>query len=302
MTGAGPTVRQTLLPPLLTGVGFAVGRAIGKGPDWGGLYWQSPFTFAFLSGVMISLALRPLLVRVAWRRDGAALMALAVLLGMGPVAAWCRWWLGAAAGWAGMPFTVPPTMVPELLGDLLAAGLMGWLFRPRSGTIDPRNVAARWRRMRPRGGWGWRVAALGTTAVAIHLAVGGLDAWAQRRFPLEPLLAVNPWLRLTAAEGSGAAGGLLALGWLHGAVRTLPLLGVALVVRGTRLQTTLLYGMLLFVVGEFAPLVEQQPFPSPNWLALRVVLGALHAGLLGWAAARLVGEGPLVPPSGGSRP
>jgi hypothetical protein len=55
----------------------------------------------------------------------------------------------------------------------------------------------------------------------------------------------------------------------------------------------LVFGILPFVIGEFAPLMENQPFPSQSWLTARVVLSALGSALTGSAAAWLIGQPPL---------
>ena len=271
------TFRGTLLPPLLIGLGYAAAQAIGRGTGWEGLYWQSPFMFWFLSGLIMALAMRPVIARIPWRRDTAFGVAAAMLLGMGPVAEWCA-------------ALVPPNVVPELLGLFMAAGLMGGLFRPRGGEIGWADLRVRLKRHTPAG-WALRLGGLALAALGAGIVIGAVAVWSADALFVPPLLDINPWALLAEPNGDAAAPmQILAIGWLRALALVAPLVPVALVLRGTRLQVTLVFALLLFVIGDFAPMIEDQPFPSPLWLTARVALDALKAGLIGWCAAHLIGQ------------
>ena len=76
--------------------------------------------------------------------------------------------------------------------------------------------------------------------------------------------------------------------WLRGTLLFLPLVPIALVVRAKSAQMALVYSLLLFILGEFVPLMQDQPYFSTDWLILRTALGALRAAILGTAAALLI--------------
>ena len=83
---------------------------------------------------------------------------------------------------------------------------------------------------------------------------------------------------------------LLVLHALRALALFLPLMPIALAVRGSWLQIAAVFSLLLFIVGDFAPLIMDQPYPSTRWLLARTALGAVEALLLGAAAARLIGR------------
>jgi hypothetical protein len=153
-----------------------------------------------------------------------------------------------------------------------------------------------------------RLAAVAVLAVAFSLAAGWADARLETRTTLLyiPLMEPNPWLQLAGIwlrghAPAGAGGALLLLGilWLRGLALLAPLLPIALAVRGSRRQLTLVFTILLFVLAEFAPLMVDQPYPSLQWLAARTGLGLLRALVLGLAMAVAFG---LVRSRGGARP
>ena len=83
---------------------------------------------------------------------------------------------------------------------------------------------------------------------------------------------------------------LLAFEWLRGLALFLPLLPVALALRARWFQHTTVFALLFFIVGDFAPLLSEQPFTSlPGLLAVNG-LAAARALLLGGAGALLIGE------------
>jgi hypothetical protein len=310
-----PTLLATLLPPVGTGLGYAAAKAVGQGSAWGGLYWQSPFMFSFLSGLLIAVALRPILSRVPWQRGTAFALVLALFLAVGPPAAWSESRLVAALGLMGFPYALPRDVLPELLAAWVAGGLLAWLYCPRGGEIGLANLGRRLGRM-SAGHWVARLAALGGVVALISVGLGLADSQLVRDSAMPPLFPVNPWLRagLSGAEsaGNGAAGPwagaplagtggamLLLISWAKGLALALALLPIALVVRGRRAQLALVFSILPFVIGEFAPLIENQPFPSQSWLAARVGLAALGSAAIGAAAAWLIGQTPPPEPATG---
>lgn len=305
MSVAPPSLLSTLLPPLAAGIGYAAAKSLGKGAGWGGLYWQSPVMFSFLAGLLIALGLRPILTRVPWQRGAAFGLVLAGMLAIGPAGDWCEARLLAWSGVLGFPYDLPASALPELLGALAAAGLLAWLHRPSGGTIGLGNLRARLARLTGVQ-WLIRLSLLGIAAVTVAGVTGGLDALLSRQIGLPPMDPTNPWLRLwtlgaatVSANGVSAvsygAGGtaalaVLALGWLRGLALILPLVPIALVLRGTRTQIALVFTLVLFIIGEFAPLMENQPYPSASWLLVRVGIAAVGAAAIGTVTAWLIGQ------------
>ena len=82
---------------------------------------------------------------------------------------------------------------------------------------------------------------------------------------------------------------LLVLLWLRAVLMVVPLLPIAMALRGSWAQLTVVFTVLLFVVGEFAPLMVDQPYPSLRWLLLRTALGLGRSVVLGALTAALYG-------------
>jgi hypothetical protein len=294
-----PTLLSALLPPMLSALGYAAAKTLAQGSASGGLYWQSPAMYSFFAGLLVALGLRPILTRVPWKRGTAFAFVLACYLAIGPLAAWAEALLLEAAGAMGFPYALRRDAKPELLAAWVGAGLLAWLYRPRGGDIGWRSLRARMLR-RPPSVWGPRLALLGLAIAAISFASGLADATLARSGWMQPLSPANPWLRLSMAglEQAGwlAVPVILAGSWLRGLALAIPLWAIALVTRGARTQLALVFGLVVFILGGFAPLIEDQPFPSQTWLSLRVALEAIEAIGIGLAAAWLIG--PLSPQAG----
>lgn len=296
-----------LFAPLLVGLAYALGRHIAGDWYWPEIHAQSPFVLAFFSGLLITFAFRPVLLRVPWSRPAAMAMGLGILLGAGPAADWCLQWLIAQGAGTRMPYMLAPTLWAELLGALAAAAAMGRLLRPPGGSVGFAELAGRLA-IRTRRQWAARLGLLALAGVAVWLLFGWLDVlFADPARPLfVPLVSPNPWLQalgqgLEAGRGNGAGPGAHAFAWgaaarvlglygLRALALCLALVPIALVVRGRWVQVTLVFSLLLFIVGDFAPLMLDQPYPSTVWLLTRTALGALRAALLGGLAAALIGR------------
>jgi hypothetical protein len=286
-----------LFGPLLVGVAYGLVQALVPDFSLNFLYIQSPFVFTALSGVAIAFACRPVLLRIEWSRPTAMVLGMALVAGVGPLGDWVVSTLVVAGGLGAFPLNLPESGLALLLGALVAGAMMGWLFRPPGGLLDARELWARWR----FHSWGRRLgclALLAAAAVVLWIVTAVLDARQEEAATslYVPLVEPNYWLRMqglwmvrTGAAAGGAISALLALLWLRAVLMLLPLVPVALAVRGSWLQLTVVFTVLLFVLGEFAPLMVDQPYPSLRWLLLRtglglgrgVVLGALMAWLFG---------------------
>ncbi|MCH7476587.1 MAG: hypothetical protein IIA14_00615 [SAR324 cluster bacterium] len=308
-----------LAAPLLVGAAYGLGKTLPAG--WGAVAfnWPSPFTVAFLSGVLIAFACRPVLSRVPWSRGMAMGMGLAFLVCLGGLPDWAVAALAERMGIAAFPYDMPRPPGFDLIGIAAAALAMGLLFRLRGGWIDAANLRARLR-MRPLGAWAGRIALLAAGATLLSLLFGWADGLisASGTFRLAPLVSPNPWFKLLGALGTAGSAGngavpeplpwgiagsflLAAFYWLRGVLLFLPLVAIALVVRAKSAQMALVFSLLLFILGEFVPLMQDQPYFSTDWLILRTALGALRAAILGTAAALLITQraapSPVQPPS-----
>jgi hypothetical protein len=300
----------TVLAPLMAGAAYAAAHNLPG--EWlgSGAYLQSPLTLSFFSGLIIAFACRPVLLRIPWSRGVALILVLAILLGGGPAAGWCLAWLIDLLGLAPFPYILPRSILPNVLGALAIGGVMVVMFRPGGGDVDLASLRARLKQ-RTAGSWAMRLAAMAGLAVVLWLVAGWIEAlWAgthPRNFT--PVITPNLWIQVTSGgfEPGGAtmatveAGGvaaiargvsLLGLYALRALTLFLPLVPISLVLRGKWLQITAVFVLLLFIVGDFAPLIMDQPYPSTRWLLLRTATGAIQALLLGGAAARLIGQTP----------
>jgi hypothetical protein len=274
--------------PLVVAIGFAVGRTLGDAEAWFPLSWPSPLTLSLLAGLLLAFALRPVMTRLPWSRPTGALLGLALLVCLGPAADWPLHWLLDALGLQTLPPGSAHAAGFELAGALVAAMLIGLVYAQPIGGITPANLWARLG-VRGRGYWLGRLAVLAALAVLVRLLVGWLDAawWMGADTARAPLLAPNGWalLHMAWAGGSGPVALLLGGLWLRALVTFLPLLAIPLVLRAKVSQYLMVFAILLFVLGEFAPLMLDQPYFSGTWLGLRVAMGLLVSIVLGGAMA-----------------
>ena len=308
-TGPKGILTGTLLAPILVGVAYALGRNLTGGWLDGSFYLQSPLTLSFFSGLIVAFACRPVLLRISWSRGMALGLGLALLLGQGPVADWCLARLIEVLGLGPFPYIFPRNVLPDVLAALAAAGMMAVVFRPRGGGLPLAGLKARLK-LRGAGAWAGRLAALAVLAVGMWLVSGWLEALWSGTHPnsFTPVIAPNLWIQNTGGgfePGAAVANGtadpgaltalargvaLLALHALRALALFLPLMPIALAVRGSWLQISAVFSLLLFIVGDFAPLIMDQPYPSTRWLLARTALGVVEALLLGSVAARLIGR------------
>lgn len=302
--GAGS--KGVLFGPLLVGLAYGLAQHLVREGNWEFLYWQSPFVFTVLSGVAIAFACRPVLARIGWSRGAAASVAVGLLLGAGQMGDWLAASLTVAAGLGSFPINLPESGLSFFLAAGVAGTLMALLFRPPGGAIDARDL---WARLRYRS---WRtvlvrLVLLAAATVVLWLGIAWADAYLEESATTLYVLLVepNPWQRLGGLWLPGGAHSrwvgatlFLAILWLRAALAIAPLIPVALAIRGSWGQLTLVFAVLLFVLGEFAPIMVDQPYASLNWLLTRTLLGLARACVLGGAAAALFG---LIRESGAPR-
>ena len=294
------TARTIFLAPLAIGLFSALGQMAMERPQLDFFNWQGPLMFATLAGIAIALACRPALAKIPWTRSVAIALGLGLVVGIGAPGDWIAAWVLKAAGVSGFPMRLPISPIGITAGAVIMGVAMGLMFRPRGGEIHWRGV---WDRFLFHG-WGNRLgklALLGLGVVALWLAV----AWVDARFeeaatrlylPLLEPFEPNYWLRLQGVwqrqgppSGAVGAGMLLAVIWLRAVLMTAPLLPIALAIRGSRMQLTLVFTIILFVVGEFAPLLRAPVFSSLDWLMLRIALGLGRSALVAFAVVMLFG-------------
>lgn len=275
------------MAPLAIALGYALARTVGHSGAWINISWPGPFTLSLLVGLVLAFALRPVLTRLPWTRLTAAVLALALLLALGPVADWPLAWLADRLHIAALLPGSATALAYEVAGAAAAAALMGVLYAARGGTIGLVSVRARLG-LRPLSYWFGRLTLLASGAVVLNLILGWIDFrwWTGGTPDSAPLLFTNLWdyTRVALGQGVGAAAALVASHWLRALLLFAPMLAVPLMLRARRSQYLLVYAILLFVVGEFAPLMLDQPYFSSAWLVARVALGlvrsiALAAGM-----------------------
>lgn len=307
------TPRTVLFAPLLIGVASAFAQFAFADPGLNFVYLQSPFFFTALAGIAVAFACRPALARIPWSRRTAIGLALCLLAAIGPLGDWAAAGLLALLGLAVMPLNLPASPLPMLAGVAVAGVLMGVFFRPRGGEIDGRALWERFGFVSPwrRAG---RAALLALGIVGLRLLIARVDAGLEDSAEslYIPLVEPNYWLRIEGLwqahppfAGAVAVGLLGAVLWLRALLVVAALLPFALAIRGSRFQLILVFAILVFVVGEFAPLIPDQPFPSLGWLTARVGLGLFVSALVGMGMVAgfgvVRGEGEAAPGPPGSQ-
>lgn len=294
------TARTLFLAPLTIGLAAALGRLTLERPQLDFFYWQGPLAFTTLAGIAIALACRPALAKVPWSRSVAMALGLGLVAAIGPPGNWLAAWTLKAAGVSGFPMSLPTSPAGLAVGAVIMGVLMGLMFRPRGGEIDWRGLGSRFR----FHGWGkhlGKLALLAAGVVALWMAVAWVDARLEedpaRNFlsllePIEPnywYRLQGVWQRQSATSGLLGASILLVVIWLRAVLLIAPLLPIALAIRGSRVQLTLVFTILLFVLGEFAPLLRDPAFSSLNWLMMRIALGLGRSVLVALAVVTLFG-------------
>jgi len=297
-----------LFGPLLVGIAYGLVQALVPNFALNFLYLQSPFVFSALSGVAIAFACRPVLLRIEWTRGTAMVIGVALVAGVGPLGDWIVSTLVVALGLGAFPLSLPESGLSLAAGALVAGVLMGALFRTAGGSLDARELWARWRFFPWRRRLG-RYAGISAAAVVLWVLLAALDAHHEEGAIAlyVPLVEPNYWLRMQGLwmrgglRGPLADAALLGLLWLRALLLIAPLLPIALALRGRWVQLTVVFTVLLFVLGEFAPLMADQPYPSLRWLLLRTALGLGRSLALGALTAALFGvirRGPSPLPGG----
>ena len=292
--------RTLFLAPLVIGLAPALGQLAVQRPQLDFFYWQGPLVFTTLAGVAVALACRPALAKIPWTRSVAIALGLGLVVGIGTPGDWIAAWVLKATGVSGFPMSLPRSAVGLATGAVIMGLLMGLMFRPYGGEIDWRGI---WSRFHFHG-WGNRLGKLALLAlgvVALWLAVAWVDAWLEEAAtqlyvpllePFDPnylLRLQGVWERQGAPSGAVGAAMLLAVVWLRAVLMVAPLIPIALAIRGSRMQLTLVFTMILFVLGEFAPLLSDPVFSSLNWLMMRIALGLGRSALVAFGVVMLFG-------------
>lgn len=295
-----PALTLFLAPPLI-GLVSALVQLTLEDPQQEIFYWFGPLMSFTLAGMAVALACRPVLSKLPWRQYLAMGLGLGLVAGIGPPGDWMAAWALNAAGVSGFPLSLPTSGLGIMAGALMMGVMMGLMFRPRGGgDIGWPGLMSRFRFH------GWRtnlgkMALLSAGVVVLGLAVAWVDALLEESTtgfyvsilePLEPnywYRLQGVWQRQSGTSGVGGAAILLTVIWLRAVLLTAPLLPIALAIRGSRLQLTLVFTILLFVLGEFAPLLRDPVFSSLNWLLLRIALGLGRSVLVAFAVVSLFG-------------
>ncbi|MDH4246258.1 MAG: hypothetical protein OEW39_00395 [Deltaproteobacteria bacterium] len=290
--------------PLVIGMGYAVASFLPRGLSPDQVYFQSPFMFTVFAGLTIAYACRPVMARIPWSRGAALTVIVFLLTGVGPLGDWLTAALLKRMDLVSFPLNLPHSPMGIILGALTGGALMTWLYRLEPGEI---TLAELMKRVRHGAGGVsvGRLALLTAVAAAIPFLTAWGDAlWLEQGTGMYTgLVHPNAWLRLEGVLGregglAGWVGGgvfLLAL-WFRGALLVLPLVPVALALRGRWYHLTVVHGLLIFVLAEFAPLMVDQPFPSGGWLIARTLLGLGRSFAIGAAVTAGIRMKLLPPP------
>ena len=279
-------LRGTIAAPLVTALVYGFLLQLPHPGISSLFYWQSPLVFSCMAGLLIAFACRPVLSKMGWSRPMALMVALSMLLLIGPPS---REGLAHFISWTGAapyPLSFRASPWGELFAVLGASIVMSWLYCRNPGAMTFESVRGSFIRA-GMGRVAGTVVMLGCLMLAWNLLAGWLDAKAVWNWGWygTGVLAPNAWLRLTQTQSQQAAAILLGTDWLTATLTFAPLALIALNLKAVPAQMTLVLGMSLFVLGTFAPMVMDQPYPSAQWLTLATAHGVLRAAVLGAVAA-----------------
>ena len=283
------SLKDTVLAPLICGVLYAVGEFLPRGLRSQDFYWQSPFMFTALAGLLIAFACRPVLSRLQWMRRTAFGMGLLIVLSLGQAGDIASARIASLLGAAPYPLSLPYALLPTLGAALFISVGMTLLYCPKGGRVGPFAL------------WGsvtahdpqrlmLRLAVVSAFYVVIQLGVGWLDlkmVWSWGVYETG-IIQPNAWAQFTAPTHAAGPPIFFMLLWLRGFVRLLPLMLIGVTLRGQPMQIALVFGMLWFVLGSFVPLVVDQPYPSPVWLIGVVAWDVAEAGVMAMITARAI--------------
>lgn len=277
---------STLVAPIGVGLVYAFARESSAEWGWPEIYWQGPFMFAFLGGILIGFAFRPLLSRVNWDRPTAFGAGLLLILGLGPWASQALALISQGLGATGFPVGASGEMRQEFFAALAAATLMALMYPPKKGNITLANLKERAAK-KPLTQWLPVLSALSLAAVVVWLAFSGLDTFTHG-FSQGRVFSPNSWNEITDTLKNNLLEGLVLMlfFWVRGLIMFSVLGLLPLVIKGPPNKTILMYALLIFVLKDFVPLMMNQPYPSVSWLTARTVMSLLEAAALGGLAAR----------------
>ncbi len=230
----------TYLGPITIGAGYTGSKILM-------IHWWDPalasqidLKLMLLSGVLIGVTIRPLVQRIYWHRTTSFLIMSLVLLLMGPPGAFPEhllwkndwetvWWL---------------VIMPDLLPSFVVAGLASLLITPRQFQLTLKDFFAL---LHPQHSPGLflRFPTAALAYVGIYLLTRSIFNW----FEGIPLIAT---LQSFLEPGPVWNQNLIYL-WIRGCFLVLALFPFCQILRGSLSEMTLILGIFLFMVSDFAP-------------------------------------------------
>lgn len=237
-----------------------------------------------LAGVLITVALVPLLRRSPWDRKGSILAAWAVLALPASIGLGIEGYLFTPTE----PIVAIASTSMKVFASLLVAAAAVYLL-PDSARIADGSAVPPARRFGPLG-WAWRLVVASLSYFAFYFLFGGINALLYTRAFYE----TNPTLQLPPV------GTVVQAQLIRGPLMVLGVVAFAVALHYSRRRVAFWLGGLLFVVAGLAPYLEVTFFTMPlgfNLATLTEVL--LQNGLTGVVIACLFGRKPVPV---GSRP
>lgn len=230
--------------PIAIGAGYAVSKALMIRWLQPELVTQIDFPLYALAGFFLGIVIRPIVQRIYWYRQTSFTILTVMLLLMGPAGAFPEYLMwDQPLDWE-FGKSVLPEMVPVIISILLASLILV----PAQFQLTFTDIVNRFV-YQISWDWGIRVFVGAWVYAGLFLcfrvALSTVETWEA------PWNNVIVFFNSTEIPWSGKLFYL----WSRGAILVLAILPIHNIIRGKPHEMALIFGSLLFVVGDFAPLV-----------------------------------------------
>lgn len=235
---------NSYIGPLSIGAGYAVSKVLM-------LRWLAPeraaqvdFKLYVLAGFFLGIVIRPIAQRIYWYRSTRFVILTLMLLLMGPLGSFPEYWM------ENQPIDGEfwQRMLPETASVCMVTLLASLILIPTQFQVTLTDI---FKRLFYQISWDWGMRVfLGAAAyvglfLCFRVALSSVETWDA------------PWGNVVLFLQSEGTSGFekLAYLWGRGLMLVLAILPIHNILRGKPYEMALIFGSLLFVVGDFAPLV-----------------------------------------------
>ena len=235
---------NSYIAPLAMGAGYAVSKVLM-------VRWLEPervaqvdFKLYVLAGFFLGIVLRPIVQRIYWYRRTSFVVLTLMLLLMGPAGAFPESFMGNQP----IDGEFWQRILPEVASVLMVTLLASLILVPAQFQLTLADI---FKRLLYQISWDWGARVVLGAAVYVGLflcfrvALISVGTWEA------------PWHNVLVFFKSAETSWLEKVGylWGRGVMLVLALLPIHNILRGKPYEMALIFGAVLFVVGDFAPLV-----------------------------------------------